>query len=186
MSVRERRRIIELGRQGRCAITLALNRVIDRGQIEDAELLPELLDRIIINQLELMLEAFLTPVNGSCQHPTIYDTVNDIIYAMDGDDVQDYIGEIARYVRKDDTHPVSELAKELFNNVHDDGVDELWNIDNDVLLAEVAYGLCPSDVIMNDTAHTIYAELKSDLPNDAEVYSVVISNRKVIVTYDVE
>lgn len=179
----EKRRIIELGKGGREAIMVAMERALSRGDIHNADVLVDLLQEVIIGQVELILESFLGHEGRFNAAPAVYDTIVDAVGALDGDDIQFYVKHIAALIRKDDTCPVARIVRETSINLSDDGVEELWNLDCDVLLTETLYGLCPSNTILNDIAHTIAGEIQNDLPSDAEIYGVRIFERKINITY---
>lgn len=179
----ERIRIFDICGDVRESLKIVLGNAVRRNQIEDAKMLPGLVGDVVINHLENVIEAIVGYGGMRGYRPSIYDSVSDLVGGFDGDEIEDYLKEIGAIMRRDDTHPVARIVKETSINLCEDGVAELWNIDNDVLLTEVIYGLCPAEGLLDDIGLTLVADIRPGLPTDAEIYSVQIQNRKITVSY---
>ena len=179
----EKMRIFELSAEVRESIRRVMDNTLHRNQIKQAKMLPDVVGEVVLNHLENVIEAIIGYGGVHGYRPSIYDTASDMVGGFDGDDIEDYLKEVATIMRRDDTHPVAAIVKETSVNLCEHGVAELWNIDNDVLLTEVIYGLCPAERLVDDIGLTIVADIKPDIPAEAEVYSVHIRHRKILVSY---
>lgn len=180
--IREHRRVIDLDATARGAIVMLVNTMVSRKALEDFPRIVELLSDIIISQVESILEPIIGNAGSGWYTPSLCDAVYEYVDCLSGDEVADYVAIIGKAYSRDAEHSIGKLVDEVVFD-QTGGKGSVWEIDNEVVLSEVMYGLCPSDALIRDVAYQILRTFKDDIPNDCDVHSVRIRDRKIILTY---